>query len=423
MKVLYITGACLDNNTSANMSHNAFVKGLLDNGAELDIIMASDSWGKRDNVFKRQEGANYYVYGSVSLQERLRRLGRRLFRYTDADSASGHASSSDVFNPAGGISVRSSLRNIVKGVFNQLFKSDPVYPLHRTWLRNAVHFRQELEYDLVVSNSSPSAGHRLVVDLTDKKRIKYKRWVQIWEDPWYYDLYSQKSERVLAEEHSLLRRAQEILYVSPLTLKYQKECFADCAEKMGVIPLPAFSLSEIAEKKSEEFSFGYFGDYYSSVRNIQPFYDALNESKIRGYIYGDSDLQLKSTDEISVSGRVTLDILREIQDRTSVLVHLSNLRGGQIPGKIYHYSATTKPILFILDGTDEEKTILKYYFSRFKRYQFCDNNKEEIMKAIRSFKEREEDVYHSVTSFTPKSVTRQIINNSYGIPIDTHSDI
>lgn len=410
MKVLYITGACLDNNTSANMSHNAFVKGLLDNGAELDIIMASDSWGERDDVLKRQEGAKYYVYGSVSAQERMRRFGRRIFRHTDTDSATGQASSSDVSNPDGGISVRSSIRNIVKCVFNQLFKSDPVYPLYRTWLRNAVHFRQKLEYDLVVSNSSPSAGHRLVVDLTDKNRIKYKRWVQIWEDPWYYDLYSQKSERILAEEHSLLKRAQEILYVSPLTLKYQKECFADCADKMGVIPLPAYSLPDSVKTKSGEVSFGYFGDYYSHVRNLQPFYDALAESGMRGYIYGDSDLRLASTDMINVSGRVTLDILREVQDKTSIMVHLSNLKGGQIPGKIYHYSATSKPILFILDGTEAEKMMLKSYFSQFGRYRFCENNKDDIIKALLSFDNKKDVSYSAVESFAPKSVVKSFIH-------------
>lgn len=410
-----MTGACLDNNTSANMSHNAFVKGLLDNGAELDIIMASDSWGERDNVFKRQEGADYYVYGSVSTQERLRRFGREIFRYTetDTDTATAQASFSGVSNPKERISVRSAIRNIAKYLFNQLFKSDPIYPLQRTWLRNAAHFRQEVEYDLVVSNSSPSAGHRLVVDLTDKKRIKYKRWIQIWEDPWYYDLYSQKSERILAEEHYLLKRAQEILYVSPLTLKYQKECFADCAEKMGVIPLPAFSLSDIAENKSEELSFGYFGDYYSSVRNIQPFYDALNESKIKGYIYGDSDLKLKSTEEISVSGRVTLDILGEIQDKTSVLVHLSNLRGGQIPGKIYHYSTTSKPILFILDGTEEEQRLIKEYFTKYNRYIFCSNTKEGILKAMKYVsKNINGQPSNILKSFYPKEVVSLLLNDT-----------
>ncbi len=40
MDVLYVVGSCLTKNTSANMSHNAYVQGLLENGCNVDIIMA-----------------------------------------------------------------------------------------------------------------------------------------------------------------------------------------------------------------------------------------------------------------------------------------------------------------------------------------------------------------------------------------------
>ena len=59
MKVLYITAACLFNNTSANMSHNAYVQGLLENGCEVDIVMADNSWGEPDKALPKWEKANY----------------------------------------------------------------------------------------------------------------------------------------------------------------------------------------------------------------------------------------------------------------------------------------------------------------------------------------------------------------------------
>ena len=188
-----------------------------------------------------------------------------------------------------------------------------------------------------MSNSSPAAGHRLVADLLRSKHIKAKRWVQIWEDPWYYDLYGNHSDAILEEERYLLKEAQEVLYVSPLTLHYQKQFFPDCADKMGVIPLPAFLIGNQEQKPlSSPISFGYFGDYFSHVRNLSPFYEALKASGYTGNIYGDSDINLPSQSQITVSPRVTLDVLEQVQDKTDVLVHLSNLRGGQIPGKIYH---------------------------------------------------------------------------------------
>ena len=108
------------------------------------------------------------------------------------------------------------------------------------------------------------------------------------------------------------------------------------------------------------------------LRNLQPFYDALVASDENGKIYGDTDLNLKSTEKIVVKSRVTLDILAIVQANTDVLVHLCNLRGGQIPGKIYHYSVTKKPILFILDGVFNRASVTAFlpYIKSFFLLEF-----------------------------------------------------
>lgn len=409
MRVLYVTGACLFKNTSANMSHNAYVKGLIDNGADLDIIMASDSWGESDSKFQQHSGARYFVYSSVSILDRIRLRGRGLIR-TQVEEATNIAEATNESGHSHNTSFKVYLRCFIKSVFYTLFRQDPVYPLNKTWLKKARRFKSDVEYDLVVSNSSPAASHRLVADLLDGKRIKSKRWVQIWEDPWYYDLYGNHSDAILEEERYLLKEAQEVLYVSPLTLHYQKQFFPDCAYKMGVIPLPAFLIGNQEQKPfSSPISFGYFGDYFSHVRNLNPFYQALKASGYTGYIYGDSDLNLPSERGIIVSPRVTLDVLEQVQDKTDVLVHLSNLRGGQIPGKIYHYSATRKPILFILDGTDEEKSLLKGFFSKYDRYVFCDNTVEAIKDAMHTIAAMSLISLSPVEVFFPESVVKQFI--------------
>lgn len=58
-------------------------------------------------------------------------------------------------------------------------------------------------------------------------------------------------------------------------------------------------------------------------------------------------------------------------------------RADKFREKIYQYSATYKTILFILDGTDEEKKVLKSYFEQFNRYIFCENTVEDIECAIK----------------------------------------
>jgi hypothetical protein len=391
------------------MSHNGYVQGLLENGCRVDILMADDSWGEQDNALPNWEQATYYRYPAVSFQDRLRRKSRGTAPVqTPVASGPQGEKKADI-----AVKVKTMARKLAKSAFYACFPADPVYPLEKTWLNNARKFKSDTEYDLVVSNSSPAASHKLAGILIKNKQIKTKRWIQIWEDPWFFDLYGGHAEAIREEEHALLREAGEIYYVSPLTLKYQQQHFPDCANKMKHIPLPYLESAAGTPKESaKKLSVGYFGDYYSQTRNLRPLYDALLMSECVGNIYGDSDVNLSSTERITVSGRVTLDILSKVQENTTVLVHLSNLKGGQIPGKIYHYSATTKPILFVLDGTAEEQNLLRDYFEQFNRYYFCQNSEESIVEALRKI---QEDIavgktWAVVESFSPKEVVRLLLN-------------
>lgn len=409
MNVLYVVGSCLTKNTSANMSHNAYVQGLLENGCSVDILMAEDSWGQQDDGLPVWEQATYFPYPSVSFRDKLRKKARGVFQTETTVKTEGR--SINLKHNAANAGLKTKLRAAAKYIFNKCFPPDPVYPLNHEWIKNASRFQSVTEYDLVVSNSSPEVSHKLVAILRDRHRIMYKRWVQIWEDPWYYDIYGGCSEIIREEEHYLLREATEIFYVSPLTLYYQKKYFQDCADKMKCIPLPFLSIASQSETLCGDISFGYFGDYYSHTRNLMPFYEAICKSGYTGYIYGDSDLTLQTTDKVTVSERVTLDKLAAIQSKTKVLVHLCNLCGGQIPGKIYHYSSTDKPILFILDGTKEEIEIIHSYFGKFNRYYFCENNELSIARAICDLAgDYSKHRGQKVDAFAPKNVVQAILH-------------
>ena len=408
MKVLFVVGSCLTKNTSANMSHNGYVQGLLENGCQVDILMAEDSWGAQDNALPTWEQATYYRYPSVAFQDRLRKKMRGSFAAPQTvDSKPGFVRN-EAKKASPVANAKAAIRSFAKKLFYMCFPSDPLYPLEKTWLKNAVKFHSSTEYDLVISNSSPAASHKLVGMLLKKKHLKCKRWVQIWEDPWYFDLYGGHAEVIRKEEHKLLREASEVYYVSPLTLRYQQQHYSDCAHKMKHVPLPYFDFAMVETVCSEEWSFGYFGDYYSHTRNLTPFYEALIRSGHVGYIFGDSNESLASTEKVMVRGRVTLDVLDKVQAKTKVLVHLCNLRGGQIPGKIYHYCATDKPILFILDGTAEEQQLLKSYFSQFSRFYFCDNHMDSILNAITEIC-TDNRKWDRLDAFSPKAVVHSLL--------------
>ena len=383
------------------MSHNAFVKGLLENGYQVEILMSKDSWGEHDSGLPRWEQAKYYTYRSVTLQDKLRKKAGRML------SPAHQTEQTTVMASSGKQRFKNRFRQMLKRMYYVFFPIDPIYPLDREWLKRAATFKSETEYDLVLSNSSPAASHKLAGELIGRGAVSCKRWIQIWEDPWYYDLYGNHSELVRQEEHMLLKEADEICYVSPLTLKYQRQAFPDCAEKMRHIPLPSLHQNSPDIERQLKWDLGYFGDYYSITRDLVPFYEALVQSGLIGIICGDSDSLLSPTEKITVSRRITLDKLEEIQKSTRILVHLSNRRGGQIPGKIYHYSATDKPILFILDGTNEEQIELEQYFGKFGRFYFCKNNVESIATAINGIIQ-EKQVWKPVNEFLPKQIVFQL---------------
>ncbi|WP_461818666.1 glycosyltransferase family protein [Faecalimonas sp.] len=419
MRVLYVVGTCLTKNTSANMSHNCYVQGLLENGCEVDIIMANDSWGQSDRGLPKWDEAHYYIYNNVSKIEKLRRRFRTVG--TSQTFADQNNNAEEVKVPHKKMMIKKKMRALLKKTFYLLFPTDPVYPLEKEWIKNAANYFCSDKYDLVVSNSSPAASHKLVLKLLDRGNIKFERWLQIWEDPWYFDLYGGHTSAIKEEEHLLLSRASEIYYVSPLTLMYQKKYYPDCAEKMSVIPLPAMEYEKKTyDRGSGDIKFGYFGDYFIKTRDLKPFYDAMCLSSSAGYIYGDTDLILRETKNLKIKGRVTLDELAEIQEQTDVLVHLCNLRGGQIPGKIYHYSVTNKPILFILDGTAEEKKMLYNFFKRFERYYFCNNDIESILSTIKKIKKIGRNrQWEKVIEFQPKEVVKKILfREEYSIEVD-----
>ena len=94
-----------------------------------------------------------------------------------------------------------------------------------------------------------------------------------------------------------------------------------------------------------------------------------------------------------------------------MLVFLCNRRGGQIPGKIYQYSSTEKTILFILDGTEEEKAEICRYFGQYHRYVFCENTEEDVGRAIRQIENGDLGgaVNKSVDAFLPVRIVESIL--------------
>lgn len=366
MRVLGIIGDCLTVNSSANLCHLAYIRALVHRGFEVELLCADEKYARNDESLKIPDGVNVIQYPQ-SFYERLAGL-KRMKKQISGNENHGTQETS------GG---NGKIKRIIRSIYG-------VYGTYRGWHQHAKHFRSEKYYDFILSISCPYVSHLTALSLIRSQKIHYGKWIQIWEDPWYTDIANEMSgkEEVLRAERYLCQSAEDIIYVSPLTLENQKLLYPESAEKMRFVP-PIAYYKDIGETPPfSSLSFGYFGDYEPSVRNLLPFYEAAKNENWRVFICGKSSSAFESSGQILVKPRIPLTELHIYEKQVNVLVFLCNRTGGQIPGKIYQYSASDKLILFILDGNSEEKKAIRRCFEKLERYFFCENNPEDIKRAV-----------------------------------------
>lgn len=372
MKVLVINGDCIETNSSANLCHLSYIRGLLDIGAEVELLSADGKSYKKDSSMNVPQQVVQHSYDGMSLYQLISQKRRRA---VDKASVQDISTQSHTTQKEG---ITRKLKDLALSLYG-------VHGIYQTFLRRGRQFHSLEPYDYILSISTPPSSHRLAYYLLASKRVHAKHWIQIWEDPWYCDAYGfSRKEKILREEKRLLSFAEKVCYVSPLTLRNQQRLFPESAQKMFWMPLPTYYKTEnqILGTTGKN-TYGYFGDYSPMARDLAPFYETAKKSGIETYICGSPSNLFPSTEHIHISPRLPLAELKPIEDKTNVLVFLCNRKGGQIPGKIYQYSATEKTILFVLDGTEEEQSVLREYFGQFNRYIFCRNTAEDIARAIK----------------------------------------
>lgn len=402
MKILVINGDCIQTNTSANLCHLAYINGLIDCGHEVTLLSADSRDYVTDKSMIIPDEVEQYTYYGVSLYEKM---SMRKSRAVSAPVPDNNSSTQKKK------SLKSKIIDSGKFIVLSMYG---VHGIYAKFVKVAQRFSSQTEFDCVLSLSTPATSHLLTYKLLKKGRIKAKQWIQIWEDPWYSDIYGfNGKKRIYREEKRLLGFADKVCYVSPLTLANQKKAFPESAHKMYWQPLPYYYKNEeTVGSTNNEKLFGYFGAYYPEARNLKPFYSAALEMGIKVNICGNPSNLFIPTDMIHIYPRLSLEELKPIEDETNVLIFLCNRMGGQIPGKIYQYSATNKTVLFILDGTDEEKKVLKEFFGKFNRYVFCDNTREDIIRAIKIIESGNlgEIKNRPLEDFNPKITIRNILD-------------
>ena len=100
---------------------------------------------------------------------------------------------------------------------------------------------------------------------------------------------------------------------------------------MDFAPVPYLKEKIYPKSENRNYKIGYFGDYYSSFRNIKPLYNACSEmSNVNLTIMGDSDLNLADRSNIEVLPRGDSETN---ESNTDLLVCVLNLKEHRFQGK------------------------------------------------------------------------------------------
>ena len=405
LQVLVITGCNLRSNFSAGLSHNSFISGLCKLGYEVDVLCFSDKNIKLDLSINLPPIRCYYTYDGQSLYEQL--------SIKKMEKAKNEVALNKLDSEVK-ISFKSKACSLLKEIIHSCYG---VYRTSIVWYHRAKKFSSQIDYDYVISMSDPPVSHKLASFLLKHNKIHADKWIQLWEDPWCDSFYRDTDINIpcMKEEQRLLSDAQDIVYVTPLTLKRQQDIFPNEASKMRWCPLATYYQTQMIDySRIQENQYGYFGDYVPHIRNLEPFYSVAVEKNLCLDICGSPTNLFKSTGNIHIYPRLPLSELKIHEDKANVVVCLFNCRGGQIPGKIYQLAATNKTILCILDGTKEAMNMISDYFGKFNRFIFCFNNTESISHAIDDIENKRFGKVSNrpIFDFNVKTIARQLLGEN-----------
>lgn len=282
-----------------------------------------------------------------------------------------------------GITKNISVTKKIQNKYIEIFH--PIFRYKSYWIKTALKFESSEYYDIVISISHPPASHKFMYDLVKNNRIKYGKWVEIWYEAWYQcPQISKETMLVNRYEKKLLQLADFVIYSSEELLKHYKNKYKKIEGKMHYIDLPAEQRACYKSLEAiSDFSIGYFGAYYSAVRNIIPLYSVMKSLEYRSIIIGPSDCKLQDNKNIFIRNKkISHSKCVEFEEKVHCLVIIGNSFSEILPGKIYSYCMMEKPIIYILDGTQNSKKYTKKKFGKYNNIYFCENNEDSIRKAI-----------------------------------------
>ena len=352
MKILFVTTYPLEYSTSANVRNMGLIQGLRDNGYDISTF----SCYPNDPHLYSGDMLDFPFY-------------KRYWIGPKTMIAIDHT--------------KKSFAGRLKRIASKIVSNMSVYDGRAFLSRQIKSNMIEEDYEYIISSSDPKSAHLFAEKLISSHSSKLKKWIQYWGDPFTNDIsvdHRFSNRRIQKEEERLLSLANKAVYVSPFTLNDMQIKYPALKNKLIFQPIPYYKKTTALNVITDKSLIGYLGDYNTKNRNILPLVEAVKKINVNTVIAGTSDLVIPSTEKLKVYGRLHGKDIDELAAKVGIYICVCNLHGTQIPGKVYHYVDSRKPILIILDGDNEDE--LKDYFDGFNRFYTCKNNSTDISETL-----------------------------------------
>lgn len=394
MRILFITSSYEQKNNSAAIRNNAWVSGLIENGQIVDVLTIEWPEFMKSDYLINNNNAKIIKYCLPELNA---------LRITK-----GTAKSNNI--------ISKSFTKIKKYIRDLIYFPD----ICKNWASVASNY-DITSYDVIVSSSDFKSSHFVANKLISKVQ---KKWIQIWGDPWSSDINLNRNQlqRVKKNEYKLLSAANAIVYVSDLTRIDLQKQYPDLSTKMYYIPRGYYRSvcsADALPSPDKDFIRLVYTGILSTGRNIDLLIKAIsiyNESaskKIILNLYGNYSAQQRidfsKYNWLKINESVDYSEILNIYSQADLLLFVSNGKNStQIPGKLFDYMGTSKPIMCICSRDEVDLFSLLSHFDR------CilpnDYSLSSLIKMLEDSINLINNKFDPLEEFAPRSIGRQLLD-------------
>lgn len=395
MNILYVSTNFL-RNTSASIRNISLVNGLVENGANVDILTLDYNQNLEDIFLKESLNKKIKI-----LRINIQKFNKIFAKVNKLKCKDENYKENYIFK------------------LKELFKNILFFPdVYCEAIKSSKNIYFDKKYDYIISSSDSKTSHFIAQKVIEKNNFINVPWIQIWGDPWADDTGLKNlnfflKKRIEINEKRILKKADKIFYLSYMTANKMKIKYPFLKDKIFL--LYRSYLKEIFSKKitnnNDQIIFSYTGGLKN--RNVFPIlntvknYNKTSNRKIIINFYGIESYErsfFKNYDFVNIYPRVSFEEVLKIYSNTDILLYIDNLyNSSQIPGKIYDYFGTNKVILALVEGEG-----IKKFLEKFKRVDIFENKENciDLEKVIKKI-----NLYEIKKEFSPKNIAQKFIQD------------